>query len=53
VPAGLDGDGLPVGLQLICRRFADDLCLQLAEAAADVLPPVGSPPLSVQEPNQA
>ena len=53
VPAGLDGHGLPVGLHVTCRRFADDLCLQLAEAAAELLPRLGSPPSPVQEPNQA
>jgi aspartyl-tRNA(Asn)/glutamyl-tRNA(Gln) amidotransferase subunit A len=30
VPAGLTGDGLPVGLQIQARRFADDVCLRLA-----------------------
>jgi aspartyl-tRNA(Asn)/glutamyl-tRNA(Gln) amidotransferase subunit A len=30
VPAGLSSDGLPVGLQIIGRRFADDVVLRLA-----------------------
>jgi Asp-tRNA(Asn)/Glu-tRNA(Gln) amidotransferase A subunit family amidase len=44
VPAGVDRDGLPVGIQVTCRRFADDLCLQLAGRAAELLPRAGSPP---------
>lgn len=30
VPAGIAADGLPVGLQIVSRRFADELVLQLA-----------------------
>jgi Asp-tRNA(Asn)/Glu-tRNA(Gln) amidotransferase A subunit family amidase len=44
VPAGIDRDGLPVGIQVTCRRFSDDLCLQLAEKVAELLPAPGSPP---------
>jgi Asp-tRNA(Asn)/Glu-tRNA(Gln) amidotransferase A subunit family amidase len=44
LPAGLDGRGLPVGIQVICRRFADDLCLLLAGRVAELLPAPGSPP---------
>jgi Asp-tRNA(Asn)/Glu-tRNA(Gln) amidotransferase A subunit family amidase len=44
VPAGVDGGGLPVGIQVTCRRFADDLCLQVARWVADLLPGAGSPP---------
>jgi len=30
VPAGLTSDGLPIGLQVMCRRHADDVVLRLA-----------------------
>jgi aspartyl-tRNA(Asn)/glutamyl-tRNA(Gln) amidotransferase subunit A len=30
VPAGLSQDGLPIGLQIMCRRHADDLVMRLA-----------------------
>jgi aspartyl-tRNA(Asn)/glutamyl-tRNA(Gln) amidotransferase subunit A len=30
VPAGVTADGLPVGLQVMCRRHADDVVLRLA-----------------------
>ena len=30
VPAGLTADGLPVGLQIVARRHADEVCLRLA-----------------------
>ncbi|MFI8927777.1 amidase [Streptomyces sp. NPDC053474] len=32
VPCGVDGDGLPVGLQLVGARFADDVVLRAAHA---------------------
>ncbi|MET8470561.1 amidase [Streptomyces sp. NPDC006422] len=32
VPVGLDGDGLPVGLQLVAARHRDDLVLRTAHA---------------------
>jgi Asp-tRNA(Asn)/Glu-tRNA(Gln) amidotransferase A subunit family amidase len=44
VPAGLGGDGLPVGIQVTCGRFHDDLCLQLAEQMVELLPGAGWPP---------
>ena len=37
IPAGLDGDGLPVGVQLVARHWREDLLLQIGaqlEAAA-------------------
>ena len=43
IPCGLDGRGLPVGLQLMGRRFEDDVVLHAAAAAEAVLPPVGAP----------
>ncbi|MFD9464834.1 amidase [Streptomyces sp. NPDC060027] len=44
VPVGVDGDGLPVGLQLVAARHRDDLVLRTAHAlyeagAAGVAPP--------------
>ena len=44
LPAGLDRGGLPVGIQVICRRFADDLCVAIAESIAELLPAIGPPP---------
>lgn len=32
VPVGTDGDGLPVGLQLVAARHRDDLVLRAAHA---------------------
>ncbi|MFE4964904.1 amidase [Streptomyces sp. NPDC056660] len=46
VPVGLDGDGLPVGLQLVAARHRDDLVLRAAhalyEAGAASVPPVSA-----------
>ncbi|GAB2953109.1 amidase [Streptomyces pseudoechinosporeus] len=44
VPVGLDGDGLPVGLQIVAARHRDDLVLRAAHAlyeagVAQVTPP--------------
>jgi Asp-tRNA(Asn)/Glu-tRNA(Gln) amidotransferase A subunit family amidase len=38
IPAGLTRDGLPVGLQLIGRRWSDGLLLQLAHALYSIQP---------------
>ncbi|WP_406372117.1 amidase [Streptomyces sp. NBC_00647] len=48
VPVGMDGDGLPVGLQIVAARHRDDLVLRTAHAlyeagAAGTAPP--APPL--------
>lgn len=43
VPAGL-AEGLPVGLQMIGRRFGDERLLALGAAVEAVLPPIGRPP---------
>ncbi|MFD4408421.1 MULTISPECIES: amidase [unclassified Streptomyces] len=48
VPVGLDGDGLPIGLQIVAARHRDDLVLRTAHAlyeagAAGVTPPGASP----------
>ena len=46
VPAGTDGDGLPIGLQLVAARHRDDLVLRAAhtlyEAGVAGLTPAGS-----------
>ncbi|NGO12983.1 amidase [Streptomyces sp. HC44] len=44
VPVGMDGDGLPVGLQIVAARHRDDLVLRAAQAlyeagVAQVAPP--------------
>jgi aspartyl-tRNA(Asn)/glutamyl-tRNA(Gln) amidotransferase subunit A len=44
VPVGTDGDGLPVGLQIVAARHRDDLVLRAAHAlyeteAAGIRPP--------------
>jgi len=38
VPAGITADGLPVGLQLTCRRHADDVALRLARILEQARP---------------
>ena len=38
IPAGLTKDGLPVGLQLVGRRWSDGLLLQLAHAMYSIHP---------------
>lgn len=38
VPAGLTADGLPVGLQVMCRRHADDVVLRLARVFEQARP---------------
>lgn len=45
VPAGLTDDGLPVGLQIIGRRFADDTVLAVAGALERVRPWVQDLPM--------
>ncbi|MEU2622858.1 amidase [Streptomyces sp. NPDC007157] len=46
VPVGVDGDGLPVGLQFVAARHRDDLVLRAAhalyEAGAAAVPPGGA-----------
>jgi Asp-tRNA(Asn)/Glu-tRNA(Gln) amidotransferase A subunit family amidase len=37
VPVGSDATGLPMGLQVMTRRFSDDLCLDVGEALEHVL----------------
>ncbi|KKD03299.1 amidase [Streptomyces sp. WM6386] len=38
VPVGVDGDGLPVGLQIVAARHRDDLVLRAAHALDGVTP---------------
>ena len=38
IPAGLTEDGLPVGLQITCRRHRDDVALRLARLFEQVQP---------------
>lgn len=38
VPVGVDGDGLPVGLQIVAARHRDDLVLRAARALEKVTP---------------
>ncbi len=38
VPAGMTADGLPVGLQIMTRRHADDVALRLARIAEQTFP---------------
>lgn len=38
VPAGVTADGLPVGLQIMTRRHADDVALRLARIAEQTFP---------------
>jgi amidase len=46
IPAGIDGNGVPFGLQLMGPRWADERLLAIAEAIAAVTggfqPPPGS-----------
>jgi aspartyl-tRNA(Asn)/glutamyl-tRNA(Gln) amidotransferase subunit A len=47
LPVGTDGDGLPVGLQIVAARHRDDLVLRAAHAlyeagAAGIAPPVSA-----------
>jgi Asp-tRNA(Asn)/Glu-tRNA(Gln) amidotransferase A subunit family amidase len=45
VPCGLDGDGMPVGAQLIGQRWRSDRVLDVGGALERALPPVGRPPI--------
>jgi amidase/aspartyl-tRNA(Asn)/glutamyl-tRNA(Gln) amidotransferase subunit A len=44
VPAGFTPDGMPIGLQIIGRRFADESVLAVADAVERMLPWFGSYP---------
>ncbi len=45
VPCGLDGDGMPVGAQLIGQRWRSDRVLDIGGALERALPPIGRPPI--------
>jgi len=49
VPAGLDGRGLPVGLQVIAPPYRDEVALTAA-AAIERLRPIGRPPVGGTNP---
>jgi len=38
IPAGVTAGGLPVGLQVVTRRFTEELCLRLARVMEDAAP---------------
>jgi len=44
VPAGLTHDGLPVGLQIVARRYQDDLALRIGRVLEQVRPWAGRRP---------
>ncbi|WP_043686766.1 amidase [Streptomyces xylophagus] len=39
VPVGSDGDGLPIGMQIVGARYRDDLVLRAAHALDEAVPP--------------
>ena len=45
MPAALDGDGMPVGFQLIGREFGEADLFQTGAAFERALPGIGSPRL--------
>ncbi len=47
VPCGLDGEGLPVGLQMIGKPAGEEAVLALA-AVIQRMHPMGMPPVSVR-----
>jgi amidase/aspartyl-tRNA(Asn)/glutamyl-tRNA(Gln) amidotransferase subunit A len=44
VPAGVTPDGMPIGLQIIGRRFADETVLAVADAVERMIPWFNSSP---------
>jgi amidase len=46
LPAGMSRDALPIGVQLIGRRWDDDHLLAVAERVSDILGPFRAPPNS-------
>jgi amidase len=44
LPAGLSAEGLPVGVQLVGRRWAEAALLDIAGRVTEVLDPIGPPP---------
>jgi aspartyl-tRNA(Asn)/glutamyl-tRNA(Gln) amidotransferase subunit A len=45
VPAGKDHDGLPIGIQIVGRAFAEETVLAIAKAAEGALGGFQRPPL--------
>lgn len=45
VPCGFDGDGMPVGAQLVGRRWRSDRLLEVGGALERALPTLGRPPI--------
>ena len=46
LPAGFAGDGLPIGVQFVARRWGDDHLLSLAPALEEVIGAARPPPLA-------
>jgi amidase len=44
IPAGIDGQGLPFGLQVLCRRWDDERLLATAELLSGLAPGFQRPP---------
>ena len=44
VPCGLDPNGLPIGAQIVGRRWQDDVVLSVGAALESAVQPVGRPP---------
>ena len=47
VPVGADGDGLPIGFQVMGRALQDDVVLQVAAAIERTADPIGRPEFQV------
>ena len=47
VPMGIAGDGLPTGLQIVCRRFDDPLALRIGHAFEQARGPLPKAPMAV------
>jgi amidase len=45
IPLGRDPQGLPIGIQVVSRRWGDERLLAIAERLAEVAPPFTPPPL--------
>jgi Asp-tRNA(Asn)/Glu-tRNA(Gln) amidotransferase A subunit family amidase len=45
IPCGLDGDGLPIGAQLIGRRWRSDKLLSIGASLEAAVAPIGRPPI--------
>lgn len=43
IPIGLDGDGLPIGIQIVSPRWKDEYLLGVARSLAEVAGPLASP----------